>query len=419
VSHSAWREGSIRSASCGPRGIAAALVVWTALGLAAESCGVFSSGACADKATCRNLEGGSDDGGSDGVSNADVVDTTVPADGASDDVSPADSGDATGEQGDAANDVVTGDDVGDVTVVDAPADVPLDAPDACPPAVCADAGCTSGNLCAPPAPAMWTGPALLWSGPFGSAVPPCPMGYEDAFDANAGPTGSLGSCSCTCVASGQLCSVAAVLNGDAACLAPCGSATVSSACTVPTSTCGSTISMNVTAPAPSGGSCTANVSMTGASAPGWQTAAHVCLASAFAAGCNSEACVPAPIAPYGTSLCVYQMGTSSCPTGYPHSSLFFSGENDGRVCAGCSCSGPTGGSCSGSISVYGITIDCTAVNPAMYTLGSNCRVLNVPGSPPTHIQGNFTVTQGTCTVQGNVSATGAVTGTGPITVCCM
>jgi hypothetical protein len=388
--------------------IAIAIAVSAALGLAVQSCGMFSSGSCTDKATCDEAEAGSDEGGSDGVSSADVgPDEANEEDG--------DANDTNMDASDGANADAIPVDVGDVASEDAP----LLAPDGCPYASCADAGCLSSNTCAPPVPSGWTGPALLWTGPSGSPPPMCPVGYKDAFDANAAPTGSAGTCSCNCSASGQSCSQAVVFNGDAACLAPCGGATVSSACTVVSTTCGSTISMNASAPAPSGGGCTAQVAMTSGSTAGWQTAAHVCsLESTSASNCGAEACVPAPSPSY-PSFCVYQSGSPSCPAGYPHASVFYSGQSDTRGCGPCMCSALTGGSCSGSIAVYGISINCTAANPATYTLGSNCHVLNVLGAPPSHVQGNFVLAPGTCTVQSAASPIGAVTGTGPMTVCCM
>jgi hypothetical protein len=390
------------------RAVAMAIAVCT-LVVAVQSCGVFSSGNCADKAICGTTDAGSDEGGSDGVSSADVADVGP-------DAPDEDDGDASVNASDVANGDRTSEDVGDVASEDAP----FLAPDGCPYASCADAGCPSGSTCAPPVPSGWTGPALLWTGPSASAVPKCPAGYQDAFDANADPTGSAGTCSCTCSASGQSCSQAVVFNGDAACLEPCGGATVSTACTVvSTTTCGSTISMNASAPAPSGGGCTALVMMTNGSTAGWQTAAHVCsLASTLAGNCGAEACVPAPSASY-PSFCAYHSGSLSCPAGYPHARVFYSGQSDTRDCGPCTCSALTGGSCSGTISVYGISIDCTAANPATYTLGSNCRVLNVFGAPPSHVQGNFVLSPGSCTVQSAATPIGAVTGTGPTTVCCM
>src|ERR1019366_9094755 len=69
-------------------------------------------------------------------------------------------------------------------------------------------------------------------------------------------------------------------------------------------------------------------------------------------GCAATAqCVAKPSAPYG-GPCVYQAGDLKCPSGYPTKHLYYKGTVDSRDCTACTCGAPSGGSCTGSISLY-------------------------------------------------------------------
>jgi hypothetical protein len=122
----------------------------------------------------------------------------------------------------------------------------------------------------------------------------------------------------------------------------------------------------------------------------------------------------------GLRACVYQSGDIACPAGYATKNLLYTGEMDGRSCAGCACGGtPTGGSCAGTISFWGsVTNGCSGTAAGTYTLGNSCTTYSGAANDPAYAQATFTVTPGTCSVTTQPTVTGAVTGTGPMTVCC-
>jgi hypothetical protein len=140
--------------------------------------------------------------------------------------------------------------------------------------------------------------------------------------------------------------------------------------------------------------------------------------------------VLAPPTGFAAAFCVYQSGTPSCPVGYPKSHVFYSGENDTRNCSTCACSSaPTGGTCAGTITLYGdLSGGCTGPS-ATFTLGQQACTGAPAGTigvtysglanSPGFAKANFTVTPGACTVTTPPTPIGSVVGTGPTTVCCM
>jgi hypothetical protein len=452
-------------------GYATAIAACVALGLAAQSCGVMSSSSdCAQRAMCSDDGGGSSSGSGSGASSSggsgsggplaeagddgigdesnemmgDVVGDDTTADGAGEvgsDVVSLDVRDVTSE--DARGDVVS-EDVRDVVTEKPTSDVcvPTSATENCTNGMdddcnglvdCAETSCqTAGYTCVAALPTGWTGPALLWTGAASATAPPCPTGYQ-ATDANAGPTGAVGTCNCNCTASGQVCSVAATFHADQTCsYTACASVTVSATATstcmmVPANTCGTGGSLGGGAtPAPSGGSCTPVVTPT-RPAPSWTTAARICSWAAppdTPGGCTGagQQCVPGrpDAGSFGPTGCVYQSGDLACPVAYPNKTVLFAGETDSRSCGGCTCAAaPNGGSCGGSINVWGDSNgSCSGTASATYTLGSPCKGYSGVANNPGYVQANYTITPGTCSVTTQPTPTGAVTGTGPMTVCC-
>lgn len=298
---------------------------------------------------------------------------------------------------------------------------------------CAEAACqTAGYTCTAPAPSGWTGPALLWTGAFGSAAPSCPTGYQDAVDAHAGPTGSADTCSCNCNAAGQTCSATGTFMSQSACQvsSACSTVTVTSngscATVSATTNCGSAGSFGAPTPTPAGGSCTPQVTTTQGSTASWTTSVRVCSWAGpvdTPGGCSTpgEQCLLGPTSGFGPTLCVFQSGAQTCPAAYPNTTVLYSGESDGRGCGSCTCSAtPSGGSCSGTISLYGTNAGgCTGTAGATYTFGmAGCFSYGGLSAVPGYAKGNYTVTAGTCSVTGQPQPSGGVTGTGPTTVCC-
>lgn len=299
---------------------------------------------------------------------------------------------------------------------------------------CAELSCQmAGYACVGSPPAGWSGPDLFWTGSAGATAPACPAGYQ-SMNGYSGPTGTNGSCACTCVATGQACTATVTFHTDQTCAVnpACRSVTVmtmsgNGACTpiTPTSNCGPDGSFAVAGgvPAPSVGTCTPQVTKTSGSAEGWTSAARVCTAIAdVPGGCaaGGQQCVLESPSTFGAAICVHQSGDASCPAGYPTKSVIYGGETDMRGCGPCTCSSkPTGGSCAGTISIWGdLAGGCSGAAADTYTLGATCSAYAGASNNPAYAQGNFTVTPGTCTVVTQPTPTGAVIATGPTTVCC-
>ena len=142
------------------------------------------------------------------------------------------------------------------------------------------------------------------------------------------------------------------------------------------------------------GTCTPQVTKTPGSAEGWTSAARVCSAIAdVPGGCVAagQQCVLEGPSAFGAAICVHQSGDVSCPGGYPTKSVIYGGETDMRGCGPCTCSSKTtGGSCAGTISVWGdLAGSCTGAAPGTYTLGTTCGTYNGAGNNPGYAQGNF------------------------------
>jgi hypothetical protein len=441
------------------RRVATVLAACVATGLAAQSCAVMSSSSdCADKAACPDDGGGTSSGGG-GVEGATGDDAPGQGDDTADGAGAAD--DVTVDQlasADAAaiQDVGSGSDarldVSADVAVDRAVDAPADAFDGCiatGPEICtngiddncdgkidcADPAC-SGYKCAAAVPSGgWIGPVLLWTGLATAARPACPTGYTTALDANTGPTGTADTCGCSCAASGQVCSVTGNFHGDQMCnTTGCatGAPASNGACTAaPATGCGSGGSFEVglgAAQRPTGGRCTPQMAPTVVPPIGWTTSARICSLTVpvdvpGGCGASSEWCVPGSGTASGfvATPCVYQSGDIACPAAYTNDrTVVFSAENDGRTCAGCTCtsSAPAGGACTGTISIFP-GAGCTG-NVDVYTLGTRCLAYNDQAPiNPMSVQANYTVTPGTCAVATQATPTGSVTPTGPTTVCCM
>jgi hypothetical protein len=306
---------------------------------------------------------------------------------------------------------------------------------------CADPACAA-YTCVPPVPVGWVGPVALWQAANPATPPACQANYGAPLDQTSGLNAPPATCgACTCGASGQTCSATGTFHLDQTCVsASCATVTPAPAgtCTaVPANTCGSggSFTMGAAVPTPTGGSCAiASAGTVNRPLVTWTTSARVCSYTGTPdspGGCTTggQQCVAAPTGNYGTTLCVYSTMApppSSCPAGFAAigPAVFYSGQTDTRDCAGCTCaSSPTGGTCSGSVSLYGNNAGGCNGTPATYALGTTCQCYgcaqpalpNVPG----FVQANYTVTAGTCSVVGQPAPTGSVTPTGPTTLCCM
>ncbi|MDP9034752.1 MAG: hypothetical protein M3O50_08075 [Myxococcota bacterium] len=286
---------------------------------------------------------------------------------------------------------------------------------------CADRVPCSGSVCADKVPTGWVGPALLWTGPYpASQIPACPTGFQ-AITAFQGLTFPNDSCSCSCSPTGQQCSASVTAYTDQACMNRCMSVTLASGgCGIlPANTCQQNGSFQVTvAPSP-GGTCAANVTASYGGAPSWGNTVRLCTfvgTPDSPGGCTAPGaqCVSDP-APFG-SVCVSHAGAvSSCPSGYAANPpiVVYSGWIDQRGCTGCTCNGPTGASCSGTVSLHAGTI--CSVPPSQNGPACSPYTLNPkPGSA----RATYTLTPGTCSVASQPTPTGGVVPSGPTTICC-
>jgi hypothetical protein len=110
-----------------------------------------------------------------------------------------------------------------------------------------------------------------------------------------------------------------------------------------------------------------------------------------------------------------------CPDAYPTRRGAFYDEDgftDDRGCTACGCSGVTGGSCSGTLSIS-TGSDCSS--DASYTLDSGCKTFNLGSGNvrPSHVGGHYTLLPGACSVASASHATGSAAPSGSVTlVCC-
>jgi hypothetical protein len=441
---------------------------------AVQSCGVWSStGDCTERATCSEVQDGTKDsvstdasqdrspgvnpetgsGARDGsvaidgeVLTPDAGASDVNLDAANRDAPTADvandrsagwdaSIDGVDERagsGDATQDVAARDGPSGACVPTGPEDCTNGVDDDCNGKIdCADPAC-GAYACAASVPSGWLGPVAFWQAASSSAPPSCLPPFGSPIDGSEGLSASPATCTCACTASGQACSATGVFHADQACASgACATVTPapSGACTaVPANACGSGGSFSVSGtPTPSGGSCTAQV--TPAIPPAsWTTSARACLYGGptdSPGGCSaSQQCVAAPASPYGPKLCVYSAATpppSTCPAGYNANTpaVLYSGFADTRDCGGCTCGGPSGGSCAGTISLYGRGGCAGSSGAATYTLGTTCQAYMGLSPVPGSVRAQYAVTAGSCSVTSQPMPNGAASPTGPLTVCCM
>jgi hypothetical protein len=391
----------------------------------------------ADSTVGPETGGDAPNDGADGGPEAQAETGTDAGDGGTD----ADAGAGDGEAGIDAN------------PTDAPPDVQdsgHDANDACVPtgveictdgidndcnglADCADTKACPGYQCVQQVPTGWSGPIELYNGSPAS-LPTCSTGYTGAGDYHGGGLSwTADTCSCTCTATGQTCTPSGTFYSDGACHnSPTATGTADGTCTtVPTNTLGSGGSFIVAgggAVSPTGGSCSSSVATTPGSAPTWTAGERLCTPTVVDSpgGCTAtQQCVPPPSPPFGATLCIWQSGNVSCPAApslYTNPiGVYYTDVSDTRGCGPCTCAGPTGGSCAGSIGLWGTTggMGCPGTATASYTLGTTCKAYSGLFANPGYVKATYTLTAGSCSVSAQPQPDGGVAGTGPVTVCCM
>lgn len=302
-------------------------------------------------------------------------------------------------------------------------------PESCPP-----------DACEPLAPSGWRGPIAFWEGTAAEAEDPpdCPPGYTDPSDWLSELNAPDGECKCTCAQEGQTCAknTELLIYPDQNCGQSCGTVTspADSACTtvVAPDCTGSQGTIHGERPTVSGGTC--KPKYTPIPEATWERGARICMPSDLQVCTGSEqVCAPKPPQPYVELSCVMKelmpgQGTPVCPEGFRNAKArLYTEYTDDRGCTTCVCGTLTGGSCTGSVSLYSGG-DCSDSNggsaggPPTYTLGAPCQKFDLgPGSGvhPARLRAAYDLTPGSCSVVTGSTAKGTAVESGAsVFVCC-
>lgn len=271
---------------------------------------------------------------------------------------------------------------------------------------CADPDCSNAGYACIAIPGGFTGPVTTAS----AGGPPCPTPWSDA--AIAGSTGVSGdpyTCGCACddpnnASCAQSTSIAWYFVQG--CQQPNGSAAATQFCSnfIP----GGAAAMRILPPALSGSCGPGSPSTLVAPPVQFQGSRSLCQApgSAVGTGCDGGGVCAPPVS--SGPLCFYKLGTDLCPSGFDQT-ILYQGNDDQRFCD-CSCT--FGGTCSASLTFYGIS-NCSG---AATVVPADGACLSIPLNAAADKLGPGTP-QATC--QEAASAHGAVVPTEPLTLCCL
>lgn len=225
-------------------------------------------------------------------------------------------------------------------------------------------GCAAGS-CAE-TPFYWDGPALLWSGPAGTA-PECPSGPTGiAWEGHADLVAPATCEACTCEPSTGSCALPSKFEARTnACSVP-GGVTASfdapfpwdgqcdTAAQLPP---GAASSLTIEPLKVTENGCTAGPPVAAKIVSAyWATDARACHGPEFSP-CQDKAsaCIPTEDPPE-FRVCITKEGTVACPAFsgaiFTEQHIFYQGINDDRECSTCSCGPPTGSVCTATVSIY-------------------------------------------------------------------
>ena len=285
--------------------------------------------------------------------------------------------------------------------------------------------CGTGKACTSALPAGWLGPVAYWQAKVGevSAPPDCPDGYVEPSDLHTGLDAPDADCSCSCTSTEQVCDKGAKVSIflDLDCKSECAHASPL-ACTAISGCSGSQGTVLADAPTPSG-SCEAKVTSHALAPVTWRYDARLCsLETAEMGSCTGtgELCVPTPLPPFASQLCVFRVvpegqDPPECPASYPNArDPLYASFTDERECADCSCSAPSGGKCAGKLT---LSTGQTCSNAFEYTLGSGCQPFGL-ATTPTQLSAQYTLVPGSCGIAVDTKPTGGAVPSGAATVVC-
>lgn len=280
-------------------------------------------------------------------------------------------------------------------------------------------GCPTNHVCVPVAPSAWSGPYALHE-TTGSS-PGCTGAYDDeifrVYDGLQAPAPSCSPCSCGAV-TGMSCRMDLDLFQSNDCSGlPCKSIdTTATVCTSFSCTGSPDLgSIRFASYVAGSGSCPPSAQSPTVNPAYWDVQAVLCEAPA-GTGCESGAvCLPEPVAPLQSSLCVVRAGTHPCEGPFTVRKDYFEDFDDDRDCTACTCSAPQGGSCGGSIVLSLPGPSCGGagvIYPEGYCMNLDPQVTN--GA----IIGPLNLTGASCQASGG-APTGTASPHSRVTVCCL
>jgi hypothetical protein len=210
---------------------------------------------------------------------------------------------------------------------------------------CADSDCAA-YVCAPNAPAGWTGPVAVRDDLSGNS-PACAGPYlNNPFKGGRQVTCPAHTCgTCTCGPAGVGCTTPTVTHwgqNDTT----CGGKPLDS---FPAPACmpvDGHFMTDDTTPIGSG-TCAGQRGADTKPAPSFARTGLACTGATAGGGCTGGQCLPIPGAPLEGKLCVYSAGDNPCPAGYSaNRRVYYQNITDGRTCTTCTCGAPV---CKGRI----------------------------------------------------------------------
>jgi hypothetical protein len=323
-------------------------------------------------------------------------------------------------------------DTGHVDTTDASDDARDDAPPDDGGIVLADApplvNCGTAQLCSPPVPSNapgWSGPYALSLGAPGK-LPACDTGSylsQPAFEGSYDLKADTPQCGCSCSRPQGIGCDGPKVNfyTDSTCTMLCEAGAVNGCLVIPS--CGTFLSIG--SPTPDGGTCTPDASAV-VPPTSWAGAARVCQPSPSAThgSCGQDKlCLPA-----ATPYCLMfagDAGDTPCPQGsyYAHRHVLYTGVNDQRGCSSCTCSSPTGASCSFPTSspvppVGSFDPSCTVYSGNPFFSPAPCTARVSPSDLAFKLLVDAGVEGGSCQPSAVAPLDAGAVPTGATTLCC-
>jgi hypothetical protein len=142
--------------------------------------------------------------------------------------------------------------------------------------------------------------------------------------------------------------------------------------------------------------------------------------NAYAAGCTGGVgalCGSGVCAKAASHYCVYQMGTPTCPSGFPTSTALFGGIDDTFTCS-CTCSMATPPSCAPVATFYSDNCTKSVGSVSFDGPSTACGELGASVATTVKMTSAGNASGGSCNPTGVGILSGDARGKNPVTVCC-